>query len=172
MLPAVRRSGFQSRETEMGEQHMKNIIMAALFAFVILGFVFTHPHKALSAGPSVADSLKQLEQDWGDATKAMDTHRLNQIFADDWRGVGYAGKVWSKESILSDLQSEKSKLQSFEFGPMDVKLFGSVAVVQGSITEYRNEDGQNRTYKVAWMDVFEKRGDKWVVVRSQSAKLQ
>jgi hypothetical protein len=24
----------------------------------------------------------------------------------------------------------------------------------------------------AWMDVFEKRGDKWVIIHSQSAKLQ
>jgi ketosteroid isomerase-like protein len=155
----------------MGEQQMKNIIAAALSAVVILGLVFGNPPKAPPASPSVAETLKQLEQDWGDATKAVDTDKVNQILAGDWRGVGYAGKVWSKESILSDLQFGNSKLESFEFGPMDVKVLGNVAVVQGSITEKRKDDGQVGTIKAAWMDVFEKRGDKWVVVRSQSAKL-
>jgi len=151
---------------------MKNIIVAVLCAFVLVGLIFAHPRKVSSAGPSVADTLNQLERDWADATKAADTDKLSQIVADDWRGVGYAGKVSSKESFLSYVQSGKSRLESFEFGPMDVKVLGNIAVVQGSITENRNTDGQESIFKAAWMDVFEKRGDKWVVVRSQSAKLK
>jgi hypothetical protein len=36
----------------------------------------------------------------------------------------------------------------------------------------RIEHAQHNTYKFAWMDVFEKRGDKPVVVRSQVTKLE
>lgn len=150
---------------------MRNIIVAILCALVFIGLVSAQPLKLSSAGSGVAETLNQLEQDWADATKAADTDKLSQIVADDWRGVGYAGKVSSKDSFLSYVQSGKSRLESFEFGPMDVKVFGNVAVVQGSITEKRNADGQESIFKAAWMDVFEKRGDKWVVVRSQSAKL-
>ena len=152
---------------------MKNIITAALVAFVTVGLVFAHADKAPSTAPSVAETLKQLEQDLGDAIKALDTDKLNQILADDWRSVGYAGKISSKKSFLSNLQSGKShaRLKSFEIGPMDVKVLGNVAVVQGSVTETRITDGEESTFKGAWMDVFEKRGDRWVMVRSQSAKL-
>jgi len=148
----------------------KIIVAAAVVALVTVGLVFAHPHKVPSPTPSVADNLKQLEQDWADATRDIDTNKISQILADDWRGVGYAGKIHSKENILSELQSYP-RLESFEFGPMDVKAFGNIAVVQGSITEKRSTNGQARTLRAAWMDVFEKRGDKWVVVRSQSAKL-
>lgn len=53
---------------------------------------------------------------------------------------------------------------------MDVKVLGSVAVVQGSITQHfiSKKDGQHVVYGSAWMDVWEKRADRWVVVRSQT----
>ena len=64
------------------------------------------------------------------------------------------------------------KLESFEFGPMDVKVLGNVAVVQGSDTEKSTTNGKDSSGKWVWMDVFVKRGDKWVAVRSQSAMLK
>lgn len=150
---------------------MKKLVGAVLLTCACVGLVLAHPRKVPSKGPSVAETLKQLEQDFGDAIKAADTDKLNQILADDWRSVGYAGKISTKEGFLSNLRSGKSKLDSFEFGPMDVKVLGNVAVVQGSNTETRTTDGRASSFKAAWMDVFEKRGDKWVLVRSQSAKL-
>lgn len=153
---------------------MKTIIGAVLLAVVYVGLVFAHPPKASTTTSSDSETLKQLEQDFGNAIKAVDTGKLNQILADDWRSVGYTGKISSKESFLSNLQSGKSqaRLKSFEIGPMDVKVLGNVAVVQGSVAETRVTDGQESSFKAAWMDVFEKRGEKWVIIRSQSAKLQ
>lgn len=150
---------------------MKKMIVTVLCAFVIVELVFAHSTKVSSARPSVTEIVKQVEQDWADATVDVDTNKLSQILADDWRGVGYLGKVSSKEGALSYVQAGKSRLESYEFGPMDVKVLGNVAVVQGSITENRKEDGQKTIFKAAWMDVLEQRGDKWVVVRSQSARL-
>ena len=149
---------------------MKKIAVAALICFATVGLIFAHPRKA-SASPTVTDTLKRLEQDFGDAIKAVDTGKLDQILADDWRSVGYSGKVSSKESFLSYVQSGKSRLESFEYGPMDFKVLGNVAVVQGSHTETRTTDGRASSFKLAWMDVLEKRGDKWVLVRSQTTKL-
>ena len=55
---------------------------------------------------------------------------------------------------------------------MYVKVLGNVAVVQGSATEKRTTGGQDSSGKSVWMDVFVKRGDKWVIVRSHSAKVK
>jgi hypothetical protein len=70
---------------------------------------------------------------------------------------------------LNDLKSGNHKLESFEIGPMDVKVLDNVAVVQGSVTEKRTDRGQDTSGKGSWMDVFVKRGDKWVIVRSHSS---
>jgi ketosteroid isomerase-like protein len=65
------------------------------------------------------------------------------------------------------------RLESYEFGPMDVRVLGNVAVVQGSISQHfiNTKDGKHEDYKSAWMDVWEKRGDRWVVTRSQITPL-
>jgi ketosteroid isomerase-like protein len=148
-----------------------SLTLTILFASLVVGLTVTHPSRASSTDQNVAATLKQLTVDWANAIVARDANKLNQIIADDWRGVGYAGKISDKQRILGIVQETNYKLDSYEFGPIDVKVLGDVAVIQGSITEHSTEDGQPHVFHGAWMDVFEKRGDNWVVVRSQSAKL-
>lgn len=97
------------------------------------------------------------------------TDKINQILADDWMSLGSSGKILTRESFLSDLTSGNHKLESFEIGPMDVKVLDNVAVVQGSVTEKRTDRGQDTSGHGSWMDVFVKRVDKWVIVRSHSS---
>jgi hypothetical protein len=105
----------------------------------------------------------------GDAMVAVDTDKLNQIFADDWAIVGKSGKIVTKESLLRDFKSGKDRLVSYELGPMDVQVLGNVAVGHGSVTEKRIRDGKDVSGEGVWTDLFEKRAGKWVVVRSGGA---
>jgi ketosteroid isomerase-like protein len=131
------------------------------------------PTAAASAkGPSVSQTLQQLEHDWIDAMKAADTEKLGSILADDWLGLGYAGEKATKQSYLEAVKSGKETIQSFEFGPMNVKVLGNVAVVQGTDTEKGTSIGKDSSGKYAWMDVFVKRDGKWVAVRSQAAMIK
>jgi hypothetical protein len=45
--------------------------------------------------------------------------------------------------MLADLKSGTQKLESFEFGHMDVKVLGKAAVVQSSGTEKSSAGGQD-----------------------------
>jgi ketosteroid isomerase-like protein len=119
----------------------------------------------------VSETVKQLEHDWTDAQKAGDADKLGQIIADDWVGIGSSGKE-TKQSLLADLKSGANKLDSFEFGPMEVKVMGSVAVVQGSDTEKSSANGKDTSGKWVWMDVFVKRDGKWVAVRSENTMVK
>src|SRR5205814_9972060 len=107
----------------------------------------------------------------GDAMVAGDIDKLNQIFADDWAAVDSSGKIFTKESLLSDFKSGKHKLEWFENGPVDVQVFGDVAVVQASVTEKRLQDGKDTSGQFLWMDLLKKRGDKWVIVRRVGARV-
>jgi ketosteroid isomerase-like protein len=147
---------------------MKTVLVLA--GCVFFNPALAQPPKAASEGPSVADTIKQSVREWCDAMIVVDVDKLSRIIADDWTD-GYPGKVATKSAFLSDVKSGKHKLEACEFGPMDVKVLGNVAVIQGSVTEKRLKDGQVGTVRVAFMDAFEKRGDRWVVVRSQAHKL-
>jgi hypothetical protein len=62
-------------------------------------------------GPSTAEAIKQLEHDWTDAEIAGDVEKLGQILADGWMGLSYDGKRETKQAVLADLKSGKSKLR-------------------------------------------------------------
>ena len=151
---------------------MKALIktVLVLVGCISLDPVLAQPARAPSDDSSVADTVKQLAVDWAVAQKANDVNKLNQLIADDWVD-GSGAKAYTKESYLSSVKSGKMKMESYEFGPADVKVFGNVAVLQGSITETMITNGKANTLHVAYMDVWVKRGDKWMVVRSQSTKL-
>ena len=119
----------------------------------------------------VVETMKQFAQDTGDAMVAGDIDKLNQIYADDWATVDSSGKIFTKESLLTDFKSGKHKLLSFEIGPMDVQVFGDVAIVQASVTEKRLQGGKDISGQFVFMDLLKKRGDKWVIVRTLGARV-
>ncbi len=151
---------------------MKKPIAPVLFACVCVGLVLASSPDATSTGRTVVDTLKQFERDLGDAMVAVDIDKLNQIFADDWETIGISGKIYTKESVLRDLKSGKDKLESFELGPMDVQVVGNLAAAHGSVTEKRSRDGKDTSGEFVWMDLLEKRGGRWVIVRSAGARVK
>jgi len=111
----------------------------------------------------------QLERDWAVAIKAGDSDKVAVILADDWIEFSNDGRKLTKGQLIASLKSGRVKVESIEFGPLEVKVLGDVAVVQGSHVEESTTNGRNTSAEVVWMDVFAKRDGKWVVVRSQSA---
>jgi len=122
--------------------------------------------------PAAVDTIKQLEQDIGNAMVAGDMDRLRQIYADDWASVGSDGKTYKKDSLLDDFKSGEHRLLSFENGPIDVQVFGNVAVAQGSVTEKRTRYGKDVSGEFVWNDLLKKRAGKWVVVRTANARVE
>ena len=127
--------------------------------------------KAQSPDPIVVETIKQFEQDIGDAMVARNIEKLNQVYAADWATIGSSGKILTKENVLSDFKSGKHNLVSFENGPMNVQVLGNVAVVQASVTEKRIQDGKDISGEFVYMDLLEKRAGKWVVVRTLGARV-
>jgi ketosteroid isomerase-like protein len=127
--------------------------------------------KAAEAGGSAADEIKRIENDWVAAVKAKDAAKLSEILADSWVGLGWDGKTTDKAQNLAELKAQGNSLDSFEMGPMRVRLFGNAAVVTGSDTEKSTESGKDTSGKYIWTDVFVKQNGKWRAVSSQSTKV-
>ena len=121
---------------------------------------------------NLTDYLKQIENDWIDASKSKNTNKLAEILADDWMGIGWDGKTSDKAKAVADLKGPGYSFEAVEVGPMKVRFFGNTAVVTGSDTEKsKGADGKDTSGKYAWTDVFVKQSGKWKAVASQSAKL-
>jgi ketosteroid isomerase-like protein len=150
---------------------MKKLIAPVLSTCVCVGVVLAGPPQP-STDPTDINAVRQLEQDMGDAMVRLDIAKLDQIYADDFATIGSSGKTITKKDILRDFESFHDKLESFENGPMDVQVFGNVAVAHGSVAEKRVRDGKDTSGEFVWMDLLEKRAGKWVVVRSAGARLK
>lgn len=150
---------------------MKKPIASALLACVCAGLASADPPQP-SKDPGVANAIKQVEEDMGNAMVRVDIDKLNHIYADDFATVSSSGKVVTKADLLRDFESFHDKLVSFENGPIDVQVFGNVAVAYGSVSEKRSRDGKDTSGDFVWMDLLEKRGDNWVVVRSAGARVK
>ena len=155
----------------MKKLQMQKFVGAVLFTSLCAGLVLAQPLEAPSNDPAAVDAVKQVGQDMGKAMMASDIEKLNQIFADDWATVDSSGKIFTKESLLSDFKSGKHKLEWFENGPVDVQVFGDVAVAQGSVKEKRIQNGKDTSGQFLWMDLLKKRAGKWAVVRSAGARV-
>lgn len=149
-------------------------MIKVLGVFLVVGACMSpvYGQAAKPAASSPAEAVKQLERDWSEAQKARNIDKLSQIIADDWAGLGSDGTRTTKKDFLNDVKSGSNKLETFEMGPMDVKVIGTIAIVQGGDTEKSSSKGKDTSGKWVWMDVFVNRDGKWQAVRSQSAMVQ
>jgi hypothetical protein len=151
---------------------MKHVWIALLFVTGSVSvFGQAKPVMAkVAAKTSTADTLKQMERDWGQAAIKKDFEVVDKILAEDWVGIDHEGKIVSKAEAMTDLKSGDIGLTSEVLGPMTVRIFGITAIVTGSDTEKSVGHGKDSSGKYVWTDVFVLRDSKWQVVASQSTK--
>jgi ketosteroid isomerase-like protein len=150
---------------------MKKLIGLMTSLCVCVGVVLAGPPQP-SKDPAAVNAIQKIEQDMGDAMVRADIGKLDEIYADDFATVGSSGKIVTKKDLLSNFESFHDKLESFENGPINVRVFGNVAVAEGSVTEKRTRDGKDTSGDFVWMDLLEKRAGKWVVVRSAGTRVK
>src|SRR3974390_873072 len=107
---------------------MEKLIAMILIVSIGAGHVSAAPPQP-SKDTTEINAITQLEQDMGDAMVRVDLDKLNQIYGDDFATLGSSGKVITKKDLLRNFESFHDRLVSFENGPMDVQVFGNVAVV-------------------------------------------
>jgi ketosteroid isomerase-like protein len=151
---------------------MKRLIGPALVAGLCAGAALSDPHGSFRAplnDPSDRAAIEQIEREMGDAMVALDLDKLGQMYAEDFVSLSSSGKLITKEKMMTDFRSGTDRLVSYALGPIDVQVLGNVAVGHGSVTEKRFRNGKEDNSEAVWMDLFEKRAGKWVVVRSEGA---
>ena len=154
---------------------MKTFFLPILLACACIAPVSANSSEtAASKDANDIAMIKQIEKDMGDAMVAVDIDKLGSYFADDWVTTVPAGKMATvtKEKILQDFKSGNDKLESFELGPIDVQVFGNVAIAHGASTEKRTRNGKDASGQFVWTDILEKRAGKWVVVKGAGERVK
>lgn len=147
---------------------MKPLFVVSFIAFSMLA-VFG-PAQADTA--SVQQTLMQLERDWGQAIAKNDAAAIDKFVADDWVIIDSEGNSTAKAEVMADLKSGANTTQSYELGPLKVRVFGNAAVVTGSDTEKSAYKGKDTSGKYVWTDVWVMRDGRWQAVATQITKVK
>jgi ketosteroid isomerase-like protein len=146
--------------------------LVILVSLLLLAFTAAAQDTKYQNAAAVEQELIAMEKDWTQAALKKDIAVIDRIAADDWVGIDFTGKTFSKADIINEVKSGASAPRSIELGPMKVRVYGDTAVVNGSDTEKSTWQGKDSSGHYVWTDVFVKRNGRWQAVSSQSTKTQ
>ena len=122
--------------------------------------------------PNHEETVADLERAWVTAAMTNDLAAMQRIIADDWIGIAYNGQRITKADVLRDVGSGTATTASIELGPMTVRVYGSIAIVNVISTEKSTWQGQDTSGRYVLVDVYALRDGQWQVVSSQATKLE
>ncbi|HYL16618.1 MAG TPA: nuclear transport factor 2 family protein [Terriglobales bacterium] len=148
---------------------MKDMFAIALLCLLSLSLA---AGQQASKASGAEDQIKQLEQDWVQATIKEGAVAVDKYEADDIMSTDPSGRVTDKVQDKRDLSSGDLKFQSMEVSDLKVHVYGNTAVATGATTLKGTFKGQDISGKYRFTDTWVKRNGQWQVAASQGTKVQ
>jgi hypothetical protein len=128
---------------------------------------------ALLAAVSVAlpADLAKAAHDYDQAQVASNRAELERLIADDYVLHNSGGQVQDKTSFIADQIAPGYKLEPFEVTEKVEKVMGDAAILGGVARAKGMSGGEPYDVKLRFVDIWQKRGGKWVVVMSQATRV-
>jgi ketosteroid isomerase-like protein len=144
----------------------------SLIISVIIAGVAVLATSSLAA--DAESELKAIEQRWSDAYTHGDTATLKTVEAEDYSMVNADGTVSTKAKDIKEVEDKTFVVKSATMSDMKVRTLGnSHACVTGlwKITE-ASEKGKDISGDYRFIDIFEKKNNKWQAVATQLTKIE
>jgi len=127
---------------------------------------------ALLAAVSVAlpADLAKAAHDYDQAQVKSDKAELERLLAPDYRLQNSSGAVQDKASFIADQVAPGYRLDPFRIEEPFEKVMGDTALLGGVATVSGTSEGQPYRVRLRFVDVWQKRGGRWVVVFSQATR--
>jgi ketosteroid isomerase-like protein len=116
--------------------------------------------------------IMALENAWNQAVHAKDTTALKLLLAPELVYVDYDGKLMDKEQYLVSVQSPAMLPARVVSESMNVKLYGTVAMVHGVYRESGMRNGKPYTLRERFTDAWTRQSGTWMCVSSHSTLIE
>jgi hypothetical protein len=123
-------------------------------------------------GAGAEAELKTIEQQWLDAYVKADTAFLKTVEADGWKFVDSDGSVSTKDKDIKEVGDKTFVCKSAKMSDATVTMMGdNYAYVTGSVKMAGSYKGKDFDETFLAVDIFEKKGGKWMSTYSQATKV-
>lgn len=117
------------------------------------------------------EQILQLFEDGDRALIAVDVAELSRIFADDYIQYGESGKSFTKQDVIANLTTGKTRyVKMISTGRRIRVLTEDIAIVNGSEEDEVEQGGKRFNVSYVYMDVVTKREGWWQIAASQLAR--
>ncbi len=129
--------------------------------------------RAASKPPKVsaADAVKAAELARFEAATKNDLDALGKALADDLSYTHSTGILETKAVFLHALESGKLQFKKIEPADLQVRVYGTTAVINGTAQLSVVSDGQAKEVHIRFTDVWVSHAGRWQMVAWQSTKL-
>jgi len=132
-------------------------------ALVILG--------SAGALAAPADDIERMEQERIQALIDADMPTLNAIYADDFFYNVASGQSVTKAEYLPRYESGDIKINVSESESRDIRVYGNTALVNGIVHVNATIGGEDKDFRLRYLNVWVKRSKGWVLVARQSTNI-
>jgi len=112
----------------------------------------------------VEQVIRKLDNERIQAQIHADAAALEQIYADDFIGVGPSGTVRTKAQVISDFTSGDLRFQSITTDDVRVRVYGNAAVETGRSTMDGQDKGKSVPHDTRFTRVWIKQQGRWRLV--------
>ena len=128
---------------------------------------------ALLAAAAVAlpADLAKAAHDYDEAQVHSDKAALERLLADDYVLHNSGGQRQDKQSFIADQIAPGYKLEPFTVEEKVEKVMGDAALLGGVARAKGTAGGEAFDVKLRFVDVWQKRNGRWVVVMSQATRV-
>jgi ketosteroid isomerase-like protein len=138
-------------------------ILSTLFA--VIGARADTP---VSAPPSDAQQILQLETEWAHALERQDRTAMERLVNDDFTFIEPDGSVVDREAYLRDRGHNAMDVTSLELADEHVHVYGNAALVTGLSVVNERSEGKRYRYQLRWKELWLKGPKGWRVRAGQA----
>ena len=131
----------------------------------------TAPKSEAKAGSGVVEDIKKIENERDQAMVRGDVGTLERLTSDDYTMVGATGHMSSKERMLADVKSGELKYSSIMLDDLNVRVYGTTAVVTGRRTVHGKHGAADFSGADRFLRVYVKQGGQWRAVAFQATRI-
>ena len=119
------------------------------------------------------DGLRQLEARRIQAILSRDMPLLWQLHAPDYQLITPAGRAYSRERYLADIESNTLRYLRWEAGDMAVRASAAMVIIRYPVTLELDNGSGSGTHFACWhTDSYELRDGAWQAVWSQATAVK
>jgi ketosteroid isomerase-like protein len=151
---------------------MKLLITSASTILIFVTSVCAQKVTAGSSALKAKDEILQLERERNQAILQGDAAALERMTADDYTFITLRGELRTKAEIVQGFKSGSFHYDSREISELDVRVYGSTAVVTGRSNQKGHENGKDYSGDYRFTRVYSKQNGRWQTVALQTTLIQ